>query len=143
MKKLLLLLITVAATAGSGFAQAPTAQKMPPHAGLQETPAQKAKRATQYLTKELGLSGSQQAQLEPIMRDQNQALLDMRTKAQAGRLRQDTGQGLKATLAKYDTQIKGVLTPGQYAKYTKMQDDERNRVMKKLAKQGVAMPTAQ
>jgi hypothetical protein len=142
MKKLLLLLATVVATAGPGFAQAPTAQKVPAHAGLQETPAQTAKRATQYLTKELGLSASQQARLEPIMRDQNQALLAMRSKAQTGRLRPDMGPDLKTTLAKYDTQIKGVLTPGQYTKYTKMQDEERNKIMKHLAKQGMAMPTA-
>ncbi|GAB3867832.1 hypothetical protein GCM10028824_11090 [Hymenobacter segetis] len=142
MRKLLLLLATVAATAGLGFAQAPAAQKMPTRAGLPETPAQTAKRATQYLTKELGLSATQQARLEPIMRDQNQALLAMRSKAQTGRLRPGMGPDLKATLAKYDTQIKGVLTPGQYTKYTRMQDAERNKVMKHLAEQGMAMPTA-
>lgn len=141
MKKLLLLLATVATT-GTGFAQAPTAaQNMPAQPGLQ-SPAQMAKLGTQYLTKELGLSASQQARLEPVLLAQHQALMAIRTKALTGRPQPGAGQELKATLAKYDTQIKGVLTPDQYGKYTKIQDAKRNQAMKQLSSQGMATPAA-
>ena len=143
MKKLVLLLATVAATTAAGFAQAPAARPMPAQAGTLPSPAELAKRGTQYLTKELSLSAGQQTKIQPVLLAQNQELLAMRAKVQAGRSQTSAAvmsEKMKATLAKYDGQIKGILTPGQYAKYTKMRDEERNKAMKHLAKQGVAMP---
>jgi hypothetical protein len=139
MKKLLLLLATVAAIAGTGFAQAPAARKLPAQAGALQSPEQMARRGTQYLTKELGLSADQQARLQPVLLAQNQELMAVRTKMQAS-ARPSPSLDTQNIIAKYDARLKGIFTPGQYAKYTQWQTAERARILKSLQRQGVTLP---
>jgi Spy/CpxP family protein refolding chaperone len=142
MKKLLLLLATVAATTSTSFAQTTAAQ--PAQAGAQKSPDQMVERRTQYLAKELGLSADQQAKLQPVLLAQRQEMMAMRDKVQTGGRQRGMGQDLKAAQARYDAQIKGILTPEQYTKFSQMKDEQRDKMRERRANgQGMGMPAAQ
>ncbi|WP_460546936.1 hypothetical protein [Hymenobacter daeguensis] len=142
MKKLLLLLATVAATTATSFAQAPAAQPAP--AGTQKSPDQMAERRAQYLAKELGLSADQQARLQPVLLAQRQEMLALREQVQTGGRRRGMGQDLKASQARYDAQIKGILTPEQYARFGQMKDEQRDKMReRRQSGQGLGAPAAQ
>ena len=143
MKKFLLLLAAAVATTGPGFAQAPAARPMPVRAAARPSPTELAQRGTRYLTQELGLSADQQTRLQPILLAQNQELLAVREKALTGRAKPGPGTDPKAILDKYDARIKGVLTPGQYTKYSQLQAEKRNNMLKRLPKGvGLGAPVA-
>ena len=144
MKKLLLLLATVAAPAGISFAQtpAPASQTAPMAAGTQKSPDQMAERRAQYLAKELGLSADQQGRMQPILLAQRQDMLALREQVQTGGRRRGMGQDLKAAQAKYDAQIKGILTPEQYAKYSQLKDEQRDK-LRERRQNGQALPVPQ
>ncbi|WP_046244674.1 hypothetical protein [Hymenobacter terrenus] len=137
MKQFLVLLAAFAATAGPSFAQAPaptspvTAAQPSPRP--QPSPTQQADRRAQYLTKELGLNADQQAKLTPILLAQRQEMMAMREQVQTGGRRRGMGQDLKATQAKYDDQIKVVLTPEQYAKFNQLKDEQRDKMRERRA----------
>ncbi|MBO2007943.1 hypothetical protein [Hymenobacter negativus] len=142
MKKLLLLLATVAATTATSFAQAPTSP--PTSASTPKSADQMAERRAQYLAKELGLSPDQQAKLQPILQAQRQEMQAMRDKVQTGGRQRGMGQDLKASMAKYDAQVKGILTPEQYTKFSQMKDEQRDKMRERRASgQGMTMPVAQ
>jgi protein CpxP len=125
MKKLLLLLATAAATTATSFAQTPAAQTMPAQPGAQKSPDQKAK-------------------LQPILVAQRQEMQAMRDKVQTGGRQRGVGQDLKASMAKYDTQLKGILTPEQYTKFSQMKDEQRDKIRERRANgQGMGTPAAQ
>jgi Spy/CpxP family protein refolding chaperone len=141
MKKLLLLLATVAATAGTGFAQAPTTPPTPAQAGAQKSPDQMVERRVQYLTKELSLTADQQAKLTPILVAQRQEMQTLRSQVQTGGRRIGMAQDLKAAQARYDTQIKAVLTPEQYTKFTQMKEEQKDKLRERRASgQGMQAP---
>lgn len=134
MKSTLVLLAALVATATTSFAQVPpstrpvaTAQAGARH---QASPEQQAERRAQYLAKELGLSPDQQAKLQPILLAQRQEMMSFRDKAGAGApgRRQGMGQQFKASQAKYEEQIRAVLTPEQFAKFDQMKDDRREQM---------------
>lgn len=127
MKKFLILAAFVAASSFS-FAQAPTSISQTAPTAQQKSPDQQADRRAQYLAKELGLTADQQTKLQPILLAQHQNMLSMRDKRQAGGDRQGMGQEMKATQAKYDEQIKAVLTPEQYTKFDQMKDERRDKM---------------
>ncbi|WP_310395018.1 hypothetical protein [Hymenobacter sp.] len=136
MKKSLLLLAVVAASVTSSFAQAPAASPAAPAqpgAGQPQSPDQQADRRAQYLAKELSLSADQQAQLRPILLAQRQELQAFRGQLGGGGRRPGVGKELKATQAKYDAQIKAVLTPEQYAKFDQLKDDRRDNLREQRA----------
>ena len=141
MKKFLVLLAVASATVGSSSAQAPasTTQTAPPTASQAKSPDQQAERRAQYLAKELGLNADQQAKLTPILVAQRQEMVTMRNKVQTGGRRMGTGQDLKAAQARYDTQIKAVLTPEQYAKFSQLRDEQRDK-MRERRQAGGAKP---
>ena len=144
MKKLLLLLATAAASTATSFAQAPAAQTMPAQPGTQKSPDQLAERRAQYLAKELGLSADQQAKLQPILLAQRQEMQAMRDKVQTGGRQRGMGQDLKASMAKYDAQVKGILTPEQYTKFSQLKDEQRDKMReRRQGGQGMATPSAQ
>lgn len=146
MKKLLLLLATVAATTATGFAQAPAGQTVPAQTGTPKSPDQMAERRAQYLAKELGLSADQQARLQPVLLAQRQEIQALREKMQTGGRQRGMGQDLKASMAKYDTQIKGILTPEQYTKFSQLKEEQRDNVREKMRERranGQALPAAQ
>lgn len=144
MKKLLLLLATAAATTATGFAQAPAAQTMPARPGTQKSPDQLAERRAQYLAKELGLTADQQAKLQPILLAQRQEMQAMRDKVPTGGRQRGMGQDLKASMAKYDAQIKGILTPEQYTRFSQLKDEQRDKMReRRQGGPGMASPSAQ
>ncbi|GAB3844908.1 hypothetical protein GCM10028822_02690 [Hymenobacter terrigena] len=125
MKKLLLFLATSAATAGTAFAQAPAPTQTP--AGT-AAPDQLAQRRAQYLGKELGLTADQQTRLAPILMAQRQQLQVLREQRTTGGRKLGTAQDLKANEARTDEQIKTVLTPEQFTKFSKMRDEQREKM---------------
>lgn len=131
MKKFLLPLLALALSA-----TAASAQTGPPQGGRpQRTPEEMAARQTEGLTKQLGLSADQAAKVQQIMLARDQEMLAMRGQLQAGTTdRQQLREQLLAGRTKYEDQLKAVLTPDQYAKYTTMQANRRERG------RGMAMP---
>lgn len=136
MKKVLVLLAALVATAAPAFAQGPgsslpgaTAQ---PGTRPQASPEQQATRRTQYLSKELSLSADQQARLQPILLAQGQELQRLRAQA-GGAGRQGTGQQLKALQADYEQKIRAVLTPEQYTKFDQLKDERRDQLRERRA----------
>jgi protein CpxP len=127
MKKLLFILATSAATAGTAFAQAPTTAPSPAQAGT-TAPDQLAMRRAQYLGKELGLTADQQTRLAPILMAQRQQLQVLREQRTTGGRKLGTAQDLKANEARTDEQIKTVLTPEQFTKFVKMRDEQREKM---------------
>ncbi|AMR25905.1 hypothetical protein A0257_01530 [Hymenobacter psoromatis] len=125
MKKFLfpLLALALSATAAS-------AQTTPDQAGghPQRTPDEMAARQTQGLTKQLGLSADQSAKVQPILLARDQDMMTMRGQMQAGTgdRKQLRGQ-MQANRAKYDDQLKAVLTPDQFTKMQTMQANRRQR----------------
>lgn len=131
MKKLLLLLATAAATTPASFAQTPATPPAP--AAAQQPADQLAERRAQYLAKELGLSADQQAKLQPVLLAQRQELQTLRSQVQTGGRRLGMGQDLKASQARYDAQIKGILTPEQYARFSQLKDEQRDKLRERRA----------
>ena len=135
MKKLLFFLTTYLATATAGFAQAPAPaiNTAPATASPQKTPDQVIDRRAQYLAKELGLNADQQARLQPILLAQRQQLQILREQRITGGRRLGTAQDLKAAQAKFDEQFKAVFTSEQYARFSQMQTEQRDKLRERRA----------
>lgn len=143
MKKFLVLFAACAATTATSFAQAPAtaSQPTPATAGPQKSPDQMAERRAQYLAKELSLTADQQAKLTPILLAQRQDMQTLRSQVQTGGRRIGMAQDLKASQAKYDAQIKAVLTPEQYTKFTQLKEEQRDKMRERRANgQGLTAP---
>lgn len=125
----LLLFAALAAIATTSRAQAPAAAPAaaPPAAGPQKAPDPLIERRVQYLTKELGLSADQQTRLRPLLATQRQQMQLLREQRTTNGRRQGTAQDLKATEAKFDEQLKTVLTPAQFTKFSAMKDEQRDK----------------
>lgn len=127
MKKFLLPLLALALSAS---ATAASAQTTPDQAGgrPQRTPEEMAARQTQGLTQQLGLSADQSAKVQQIMLARDQEMMTMRSQMQAGTGdRKQMRDQMQANRAKYDDQLKAVLTPDQFAKMQTMQANRRQR----------------
>lgn len=108
-----------------GVASAQTAQGPGPR--QQHSPQEMAAHQTQHLSKKLNLSADQSAKVQQIMQQRAQDVQAMRSNATASADRQQMRQQLQANRAKYDEQLKAVLTPDQFGKYTAMRDEHRHR----------------
>ncbi|MGI4737342.1 MAG: hypothetical protein ACRYG7_19425 [Janthinobacterium lividum] len=120
MQKFLLPLIAAVALSFSA-----AAQSGPPQDGSrpQRSPEEMATRQTEHLTKDLGLSAEQSAKVQQIMAARTQEMQAMRATGSARPSREQ----MQTNRAKYDDQLKQVLTPDQLAKYTAMQANRRQR----------------
>lgn len=130
MKKSLLLLTGLLIIAGTAAAQTPATgpgSALASPRGL-VTPNQLVERRTQYLAKELGLSPDQQARLAPILLAQQQQLQQLREQRTTGGRRQGTAQDLQASQARFDEQIKAALTPQQYARFSQLKNEQRDKL---------------
>lgn len=125
MKSTLPLLILLAATAGPAVAQAPAAISQPTN---QPAADQAPDRRAQYLAKALGLSADQQARLAPILLAQRQEMQALRQRASTEGRQPGMGRELKTAQGKYLDQIKAVLTPEQYTRFTQLQDQQRSKL---------------
>ena len=138
MKHALALLAGLAA-ASPAFAQTAPAAGSPPAPALAAPPArrpapdQQGERRAQYLAKELGLNPDQQSRLAPILLAQREAVQAMRQQAGAGGQRRGQGQEMKAAQAKYQDQIRAVLTPEQFTKFTQLQAEQRDKMRERRA----------
>jgi protein CpxP len=111
VKKFLLPLFAVVAISFSAAAQTTSAPKGDhPRRSPQEMADHQAKR----LSKELNLSADQSAKVEQIMTTRAQEMQALRADGSARPSREQ----MQANRAKYDDQLKQVLTPDQFAKYT-------------------------
>ncbi len=148
MKKTLILLAALAlATAGSAFAQTPdqvpavkatgsdasqNALHLHQTAKLRQgpaqaaTPTQKADRHAGKMAKELGLNADQEAKVEKLMlaRQQETAAL----KAKYGADKKAGRTEMKAAHDRYETQLKAILTPEQYAKMGQMKAEHHDKM---------------
>jgi Spy/CpxP family protein refolding chaperone len=112
VKKFLLPLLAVVAISFSAAAQTTQPQKGDhPRRSPQEMASHQAKR----LSKELSLSADQSAKVQQIMATRAQEMQALRADASAPR---PSREQMQANRAKYDDQLKQVLTPDQFAKYT-------------------------
>lgn len=132
MKKFLLPLPLLAAfvlTAGTATAQASTAMSdggaMQGRGRLQGSPDEMAKRQTERLTQELGLTADQAPKVQQIMLARGQEMQAMRGQGDGNR--DQMREQMQASRAKYDGQFKAVLTPDQYTKYATIQAERMNR----------------
>jgi len=120
MKKTLVLVALLAlAGPATSFAQTPAAAA--------KSPEQQADRRAEHLSQQLGLSPEQKAKVEPILLAQAQELQALRAKYPAGN-RQGMGAELKAGQAKYDEQLKAVLSAEQFTKYLQLRDERRENL---------------
>ena len=135
MKTFLVLLAATTALAGSCLAQVPASATpaAPAPVAPPTAPDQQAARRAQYLTKELGLTADQQARLAPILLAQRQEMLGLRSQAQTGGQRRGMGQDLKAAQARYDAQVKAILTPDQYARFGQLKEAQRDKLRERRA----------
>lgn len=134
MKKMLAILAVAFLTAGTATAQTATTPTTPgarqgqrDGGRMNMTPEQHADRQAQRLTKQLGLSADQTAQVRAIALAEAQETKTMRANASASTDRQAAMQQMKATREKYDAQLNAVLTPAQATKYTEMRDQKMGK----------------
>ena len=96
------------------------------------TPEQRAERQTENLTRQLGLTPDQAAKVERILQAQRQEAQALRQ--QNGGDRRALAQSLKAGRAKYDEQLRAVLSPDQYTKYNQLRDERREQMRERRQK---------
>ena len=132
MKKSLLLIALALATTGLTHAQTPAPVKATgsdakqtavpeqlmakagqPGKKAPKTPAQKADHKAAKMARELSLNADQENKVEQILLAENQEMQALHAKA-AGT--HGISPAMKAARAKYDGQLKAVLTPEQFAK---------------------------
>ena len=125
MKKFLLPLLALALSATAASAQTTPAQQ---GGRAQRTPDEMAARQTQGLAKRLNLTADQSAKVQQIMLARGQEMQAMRGQAQAGTGdRQQMRDQMQANRAKYEEQLKAVLTPEQLTQYNAMESKRRER----------------
>lgn len=137
MKKTFLLLAALAfATAGTSFAQTAPAASMvkQDRKHAPKDPAKMADRKAGKMAKELGLNTDQEAKIEQLMLARNQEMMALKTKY--GTDRKAGFTEMKAARERYDTQMKAILTPEQYAKLDKMKDEHRGHGHDKMKNGG-------
>lgn len=110
MKKFLLPLLAAVALSFSA-----AAQTTPPQEGgrPRRSPQEMADHQAQRLSKELNLSADQSAKVTQLFATRTQEMQALRTSGT-----RPTREQMQANRAKYDDQLKQVLTPEQFAKYT-------------------------
>jgi len=126
MKKFLLPLLALALSATAASAQAGPPQDGGGHP--QRTPEEMAARQTEGLTRQLGLSADQSAKVQPILLARDQEMMAMRGQIMSGTAdRSQLRDQMMAGRAKYDDQLKAVLTPDQFAKMQTLEASRRQR----------------
>jgi len=133
MKKSLLLLAAMAFATASFAQTTPTTTHLPTHRvhrigqGQFKTPEQRADHHTAMLTKKLSLSTDQQPKVRQILLAQAQEGQALKAKYPAKEQRQAHRDEMKASHAKYQAQLQGVLSADQYGKLTAMQQERHHR----------------
>lgn len=138
MKKTLFLLAVFALTAGAASAQttrqgsSDQMQRPMRSDRMNMTPEQRADQQAQRLTRQLSLSADQTAKVKALSLSQQQEMQTVRGQASASTDRRAMMQNMKASRAKYEEQLKGILTSDQYTKYTTMRDERMDKMQSKM-----------
>lgn len=128
MQKTLALLAALALASAAAHAQttpaAPAAPLNNPAAG--RSPEQQAQNQAIRLAKELNLSADQQTKVQQLMntqRQETQAAIQ-----QAGGNRRAMGQAMRAGRAKFEGQLRAVLTAEQFTNYQQLMAQRREQM---------------
>lgn len=143
MKKFLLPLLALALSATAAAAQTTPAQQ---GGHPQRTPDEMAIRQTKGLAKRLNLSADQSTKIQQIMLARDQEMQAKRGEMQSAATsdRQQLREQMKASRAKYEEQLKAVLTPEQLTQYATLEGHRRERGQgKRQEKMQTAPQTAQ
>jgi len=134
MKKLIAMIALGAMVAGTSFAQtAPQKDKKPriERAGQgkdgrqAKSPEERAAKRVEMMSKRYNLSEAQQAQLKTLHQKQGQEMAAMRgQRGQSQKISQQQREAMKAKHEQFNAELKGILTPEQYAQY---QTDRQNK----------------
>ncbi|UOQ73922.1 DUF4890 domain-containing protein [Hymenobacter cellulosilyticus] len=128
---LLSLLAAFALTIGSAAAQTTTSAPATRGRGemrQQASPDERATRQSEQMTKQLGLSADQTSRIKQILLTREQERQALRGQGRPeGATREQMGAQMKANRDKYEAQFKEVLTADQYAKFTQLQQDRKQR----------------
>lgn len=152
MKKTLVLLAAFALSAAAASAQtkmapvapgqdAPAAVAGPGKGHRDKSPGEKADRQAARMAKEFGLNPDQENKVEQILLAERQEMAGLRDKAVANGTRKALGPEAQAIRAKYDEQLKGVLTPEQYAKLQAKRAEHREKALEHRREMGGKMTT--
>ncbi len=137
MEKSLALLAALALAATGAFAQTAPPMSAPvpaaPPMALKghhkmKSPEQMAAHRSQKMAQQLGLSADQQQKLSAALLAERQA---MTATAPAPADRQALHQAMQANHARYEAQVKAILTPDQYTRYTAMQQQRHDQMRAK------------
>lgn len=139
MKKLLSLLALVALSAGTITAQTSPGRNKAAAAAMQNgqanaspeatqrQPAMSAEQLADRFTQQLGLSAEQHEQLVQLEKNRR---TDAQARRSAGPLPAGTSpaerrQTAQARQQQYEAQLKGILTPDQYTRYTQLRQEQQ------------------
>ncbi|WP_324671636.1 hypothetical protein [Hymenobacter sp. GOD-10R] len=129
MKKLLILLAAFALSTGVASAQTDDMSNAGGMArggmgrGMQRSPEQMAEARAKQLTTQLGLNADQTEKVRQLALTQAQQMQEKRASAMASGDRTAMRGDMQAAREQYETQLKGILTPEQFTKYTTMRDE--------------------
>ncbi|QCR24358.1 DUF4890 domain-containing protein [Pontibacter sp. SGAir0037] len=147
MKKIIVMLSLGVLVAGSSFAQtapqkdkkARTEQRGPgkgQDGKEKRTPEERAQLRTERMSERLELNASQKQKVQALHLKQAKEMQAMRADAKS---KEDAGknrEAMKARHVQYDAELKGILTPQQYAKYQADQAEMRARFEKRSQEKG-------
>ncbi|RSK47149.1 guided entry of tail-anchored proteins factor 1 [Hymenobacter rigui] len=144
MKKLLVLFAAFSLSAAAASAQTtPVKAAHGQHMKgdhTAKTPEQRADRAAQALTKQLGLSAAQTAQVRQLHLDRARQMDAHKAQARTATAadKKQHHEAMKAEKAQYDAKLKQILSADQYAKYTQRQADKmaKHKAHRQDMKQG-------
>ena len=127
-KSLLPLFAAFALTIGTAAAQTTTPAPGDGRGRMeQRSPEDMAKRQSERMSTELGLSADQTTKVQQILVARGQEMQAMRGQAKDAGNRDQMREQMQANRAKYDAQFKEVLTADQYTKYTSMEANRMQR----------------
>lgn len=121
MKKWMMAVALVAASI-SGYAQDGAAPKERPHRTVDE----RVKARTERMTRELGLSAEQVERVEVLNRQQ--ATEAEKDRAAGDQEREARRAEMKERRDRYETELKAVLTPDQYAKWQAKKEEGKKKL---------------
>ncbi len=141
MKKSFVLFAALSFAATSAFAQTTpaTAPTAPPMAmkghHKMKSPEKMADQRSQKMAQQLGLSADQQSQLRAALLAERQAMTGT-----AAADRHAMHHAMQDNHARYEAQVKTILTPDQYTRYTAMQQQKRTEMHAKRQQRAGATP---
>ena len=133
MKKSFVLLTALALAATGAFAQTASVAPAAPAMALRghhkmKSPEKMADQRSHKMAQQLGLSADQQRQLAAALLTERQAMTST-TPVPADR--QAMHRAMQTSHSQYEAQVKIILTPDQYTKYTAMQQQRHNQMRAK------------